>query len=154
MRKIVKYKAVDNTEFDFEKDCLEYEYLIKRVKAIMKVLPKLPENDGCSFSNGGGYIQHDRATLRKVKLELLEQIKKYVNHDWVQQTIDNENTHSSWVARLLDDYNIRPLRSAWYRFSCIDDLDREWGQPYYALNPTEGKQICINPAYKNKHEKI
>lgn len=28
--------------------------------------------------------------------------------------------------------------------NCIDEQFREWGQPYFAVNPDKGKQICIN----------
>ncbi len=38
------------------------------------------------------------------------------------------------------------LHRAWYRVYCIDASGREWGQPYFALHPTEGKQReCPTP---------
>lgn len=150
MKKISKYEADDGTEFDNEKECLDYENLIKKVDKIMSELPSLPKDDNCEFSNGGGFINHDKTILRKVQINILKEIKKYINHDWVQQTIDNENAHPSYVGRLIDEhYKIRPLGKAWYRFMCIDKFGREWGQVYFANNPEKGKQVCIG-GVKNK----
>lgn len=143
MEIITKYKAVDGSEFNTENQCLDYECLIRKVDNIMKDLPPLPKDEGCEFTNGGGYVQHDKICLRKVKINLLEEIKKHINHKWVQQTIDDENVHPSYVSRLIDDCGIRPLSKAWDRFNCIDELAREWGQPYFANNSDKGKQVKI-----------
>ena len=144
MKTITKFRAIDGKEFNNENECLDYENLISKVNNIMKTLPSLPKDDGCSFSNGNGYIQHDKMILRKVQINLLKEIKNHIDHKWIQQTIDDENVHPSYVGRLVGDYDIKPLNKAWNRFMCIDKLGREWGQPYYASNPNEGKQICIN----------
>lgn len=143
MKKIEKYKAIDGTEFNNENECLDYENLIKKVDNIMAELPPLPKDDGCRFSNGEGFVQHNKTILRKVQINLLKLAQKHIDHKWLQQTIDDENVHPSYVGRLIDDYNIRPLNKAWHRFMCIDKLGREWGQPYFALNPNEGKQVCV-----------
>lgn len=144
METITKYKAIDGKEFVNEKDCLDYEDLIKRVNSIMKDLYPLPQNDGCEFSNGKGFIQHDLSTIKKVKLSLLNEIEKYIDHKWVQQTKNDESAHPSFVDRLLDDYSIAPLQEAWYRIYCIDNLGREFGQPYYTSNPEKAELVCIN----------
>ena len=144
MKVITKFKAVDGTEFNSENECLEYENLIKKVDNIMKALPPLPKDDGCRFSNGEGFVQHNKTNLRKVQINLLELMKKHIDHKWIQQTIDDENVHPSYVGRLIDDYGIRPLNKAWYRFMCIDKLGREWGQPYFASNPEKAsKMVCV-----------
>lgn len=144
MEVITKFKAIDGTEFKKESDCLKYELLIKRVDDIMALLPPKPNDDGCKFSNGSGYLQHEKTVLRNAQLQLLEICKEYIDHKWIQQTIDDENVHCSYVGRLLSDYNIKPLNNAWHRFSCIDKQQREWGQPYFALNPNEGEQVELN----------
>ena len=144
MEKVTKFKAVDGTEFSKENDCVKYELLIKRVERIMSVLPQTPKNDNCSFANGGGYIQHDKTIIRHTKVQLLELMKEYIDHKWIQDTIDNENVHSSYVGRLVSDYNIKPLNDAWYRFMCIDEDNREWGQPYFANYPVKGVQKQLN----------
>lgn len=144
MKEITKYEAIDGTEFDHEKDCLKYEKLIETVNVIMDELPKTPKDDGCNFANGKGYIQHDKTVLRQVQIKILKEVKKHIKHKWVQETIDDENVHPSYVGRLIDDYRIDPLNRAWYRFMCIDKSGREWGQPYFANNPKEGQQIKLN----------
>lgn len=143
MQSITKFKAIDGKEFNNENECLNYENLIKRVNEIMNVLPQLPNEENCNFLNGDGFIQHDKKILQKVRIELLEEIKQHIKHKWVQQTIDDENAHPSYVGRLIDEYQINPLSKAWHRFMCIDKLGREWGQPYFASNPGKGKQICV-----------
>ena len=37
-----------------------------------------------------------------------------------------------------------PLERAWGRIACIDKQFREWGQQYFANNPSEGKQVRLN----------
>lgn len=144
METITKFKAIDGTEFTSETECLKYELLIKRVDEIMSLLPPTPKDDGCSFANGDGYIKHEKTELRNAQVKLLEICKEYIDHKWIQQSIDDETVHCSWVGRLLGDYGIKPLNNAWYRFSCVDNQSREWGQPYYANNPEKGKQVQLN----------
>lgn len=144
MKKITKYEAVDGTEFDTENECATYEKLMEKVNSIMAELPNKPNDDGCHFSNGGGYIQHDKTVLQNVKTKLLIEIKKHIDHKWVDETMKDETVHPSYVDRLLDDYHIQPLRNAWGRILCIDNKAREWGQPYFAYNPTKGTQVKLN----------
>ena len=143
MKTITKFKAIDGKEFTDKDECVNYELLIERVNNVMSLLPPIPNNDGCSFSNGDGFLQHKKENLTKVRLQILEVCKEHINHDWIQQTVDDDTVDPSWVARLLGDHGIRPLQDAWYRFSCIDKLSREWGQPYYANNPEKGKQVSV-----------
>jgi len=144
MKTITKYKAIDGKEFSDRDECVSYELLICRVDDIMSALPPKPVDDDCSFSGGEGFLQHDKSILRKVQLQLLEIMKEYTDHKWIQQTIDDENIDPSWVARIIGEYSLHPLNNAWYRFSCIDNLSREWGQPYFANNPEKGTQFSIN----------
>jgi len=144
MEVITKFKAIDGKEFTKQTECLKYELLIKQVDEIMALLPPTPNDDGCNFSNGGGYIKHDKQVLRNAQIKILELCKERIDHKWIQQSIDDETVHCSWVDRLLGDYDIRPLDKAWYRFSCVDEQNREWGQPYYANNPEKGEQVQLN----------
>lgn len=144
MKQISKYEACDGTEFDTEKECIAYEELMASVDSIMSKLPAKPNDDGSRFSNGEGYIQHDKTILRQVKIQLLELMKKIVDHKWIQDTIEDENVHPSYVGRLIGEYG-GPLNSAWYRFQCIDKQYREWGQPFFASNPEKAsKHTRIN----------
>ena len=144
MEIITKYKAVDGKEFNREIECIKYESLIETVKKIMNVLSPVPKDDNCSFGNGHGYLQHDSEVVWGAKYQILELLKGYTDHKWLQDTIDNENTHPSYVGRIIDELNLSPINSAWYRFSCIDKDNREWGQPFYANNPDKGEQIKLN----------
>lgn len=142
MKEVVKYQANDGTLFNDRAECVSRDELIEIVDMIMCQLPDRP--DDTSFSNGGGFILHDMSRTKLVRMQLLLEIKKHITHNWVDQTIENDGAHPSAVAGLLDDYNIKPLRDAWFRFLCIDKEGREWGQPYYATNPSDAKQIQLN----------
>lgn len=140
MKTITKFQAIDGVEFYTDSECLNYERLICAVENIMGELEQPPDDKDCKFANGDGFIQHDKVTLSRVRIDLLKEIKKHIDHKWVQQSIDDESIHPSWVARLISDYNIRPLSNAWYRFQCIDVRGREWGQPYFANNPEKATE--------------
>lgn len=141
---VTKYKAKDNREFTNENDCVEYELLIDRVDAIIARLPKLPKDDGCKFANGHGYIQHDKEILRGVWNDLLSEFSTKIDHKWIEQSKDFK-AHSSYVGRLVGDYDIKPYWIAWNRMSNVDlQTFREFGQPYYANNPNEAELFEIN----------
>ncbi len=144
MKKITKFEAIDGKEFNDEDECLKHESLIAQVDRIMSFLPSPPKDDSCDFVNGKGFIQHNGAILRNAQIQLLELCKEYIDHKWVQNTIDDATVHPSYVGRLLGDYDIRPLYTAWNRFECIDRKKREWGQPYYAKNPQAGVMVQVN----------
>jgi hypothetical protein len=42
--------------------------------------------------------------------------------------------HPSWFCRMLDGGHA-PLDRAYNRLCCIDEQNREWNQPYFAMNP-------------------
>jgi hypothetical protein len=143
MKAIIKYQAKDNCEFINEKDCIEYEQRIDRVDAIMARLPKPPENDGCNFANGHGYIQHDKETLKSVWNDLLDEFKTKIEHKWLDESKDMI-ADASWVARLVGDYDIKPYWKAWNRMSNIERTTcREFGQPFYATHPDKAELVEI-----------
>ena len=109
MKTITKYQATDGKEFDSEKECLDYEALITRVDTIMEALPPLPKDGLLDFSNGEGFIQHDKTILRNVQLSLLKEMQKHIDHRWIQDTLDNENVDPGYVKKLVDDYTLIPL---------------------------------------------
>jgi hypothetical protein len=141
MKQIAKYRSVDGREFSTEKECLDYETLIDTVNTIMARLKPLPREDGCDFRNGHSFVQQSKAAFKLVKLNLLNEVKKHINHKWIRQTMEDETVHLSYVGRLIDDCNIPPLNNAWSRLMCIDKEYREWGQPYFANNPEESPAL-------------
>ena len=144
MEKIAKYKANDGSLFDSEEDCMAHENNCAAAARIMQAIPDKPK--GCDFSNGSGFIQHSSGGLLLARTALLELIKeKYTQHKWIQQSIDKGwDAHSSYAGRIIDECCPNSISKHWYRFMCIDDQYREWGQPYYANNPLDAKQVCLN----------
>lgn len=144
MKKISKFVADDGVEFFQRDECEKYEALTARIALVMSDFPAKPKDDGCSFASGGGYLQHDTVTFYRVRDAILRIAKEVAPHRWIDDCIADKNAHPSYVARILGDYACRPLSDAWYRFMCIDSQQREWGQPYFATNPKDGAQVCLN----------
>ena len=143
MEIITKYKAFDGVEFFDETECRLHEVNCDTARHIMSALPARPE--GCDFANGSGYIQHDKELLLKTRNRFLEFSKRYTTAKYIQQTIDmGFDAHPSWAGRVLREVLPRSICKHWYRFETIDEAFREWGQPYYANNPSEAKQVRLN----------
>jgi hypothetical protein len=132
MKKITKYEAFDGKVFNTEKECLDYEKIIEKVDEIMKPFGKRPDNS--NFTNGSGFLQHEKSDVEKAKSELLR----------LGNEIFKCSTNFGFIGRYFDDSGYDCLYRAWGRLSSIDNKSREWGQTYYALNPNEGKQIQLN----------
>lgn len=145
MQQITKYQAIDGMEFNSENQCRDYEELIDLVNKIMSALNPLPKDAGCDFSNGHSFVQQSASTFKLVKSNLLAVIKRFIDHRWVQQTIDDNTVHLSFVGRLVGEGNLHPLSNAWKRLSCIDKEYREWGQQYFAEHPEESKALSSSP---------
>lgn len=131
MEKITKFKAIDGKEFKTENKCLDYESLIAEVETIMKSLKPVPKNDGGNFLNGHSFVQQQKCTVKLTRLNLLNVIKRYIDHEWITKSMKDDSVHPSWVARLVGETDLRPLSDAWYRISNIDKGSREWGQGYF-----------------------
>ncbi len=144
MKAVVKYQANDGSLFDDEATASSHDKFLAALKTLEATLPPLPQNDGCSFANGDGYIQHDSATVRAYKQAILrlaaERKLGFKFAEWVDHP-DDVHPHGV-VGRILSDGD-RHLYKAWYRMMCMDDQLREWGQPYFALNPGTGKSFEI-----------
>jgi hypothetical protein len=144
---ISKYKAADGREFESLDEANKYERDIERLENAVALLKPIPKNDGCNFSNGEGFVQQDAPTVRKAKEAVIE-IARSRNPDnssfgpWAE-VADGDVPGYSGFARILDECDSLVYRY-WSRFMCIDKQFREWGQPYYALNPSEGKQVEVS----------
>jgi hypothetical protein len=106
-------------------------------------LPAKPKIPGCGFENGDGFIQHDRKTFLNVRHRLLEIFADECDHPWIKQALADDSVHPSGIARLLDDGGNRALQDAWHRIYCTDEQFREWGQPFFRMNPHQAKQVCL-----------
>ena len=143
MNTITKYQAYDGTEFREPDACLAYETNCRAADDIVSRLPERPED--LDFSNGGGYIQHDPAVWHSVRRDLLIQANKECPLAWFTQSLENTDADPGGAARGIDECCTKRLRDAWHRIWCTDKTYREWGQPYYALNPGKGTQKRLNP---------
>ena len=109
--------------------------------------PLGPRPDELRFSNGDGYIQHDPkvilAVVRKMR-DLTVQAEPGSSERFAN-TPDNTaaivNTGTFWTGRLNEG---SPLTKYWTRMWCIDSRGREYGQPYYALNPDKAPTNCLS----------
>jgi len=132
MEIIKQYRSLDGRVFGTQEACLAQDKIVLRVKEIMIGLQDLPKEDSCRFANGEGYIQQDKKIVDKARIELTE----YSN-----TVFDIKHKASfGWIGRYFDDSGNSTLYHAWGRLSHIDHLYREWGQGYYAVNPTAGVQ--------------
>lgn len=148
IERVTIYRTTDGSEYRSIEKADAYESRVERLAPIMARLPQLPENDGCQFVNGHGYIQHDYETARAVMNDVLNLIEELFEHKWIDQTRAKgpREAHPSWVGRLISDYDDKALNRAWNRFMCIDwNTMREYGQPYYAAHPDKAAGGQINP---------
>jgi len=136
MNIIQQYQAKDDKIFTTKKDCIKYELLIDEVEIMMKPFGKV--RNGTSFANGEGYLQHNLKDVVKAKKKIMVLGKKEFSMK------PTDKIGFGMMGRYLDDSGKDVLNSAWHRLNCIDDKGREWGQPYFALNPHEGKQKQLN----------
>ncbi len=147
INQVIEYVADDGTVFRDQAKCLIHDKRVVEMAKIMSPLGKIPSNGGCAFENGTGWIEHDRDTVIKVIKAILKMAKKTMDHKWIDQTsADVEKISPTWVGRLFDDSGDRILYGAWRRIMCIDmKTGNEYGQPYYALNPSKAEGSGIKP---------
>lgn len=136
MKAIQKFQAEDGTEFATQVACRAHEALCAEIAKIMATLPKRPDDRGCKFSNGEGYLQHNRKKFLAARAALLRIGNRLFPHKWFKQALADTTVHASWCARLIDETS-QPLATAWSRILCTDDKFREWGQQYFAAHPEE-----------------
>ena len=130
MKTIEKYQAKDGREFANPVACLAHEDLCEARDVLMSLLRPIPKDDGCSFANGNGFVQQDKAVVSEVRSGL-------------ERLAGMDGKPFGYIGRCLDDSD-SPLYSAWVRVAmCVDSQGREWGQPYYAMNPGAGKMMAL-----------
>lgn len=121
-----------------------------KIDKVMSQLPPLIDDymidhDLHSFSSGDGYIQHVPAIVDKAMRDFLDICYEFTgNKIYLEKNIHRQGI----IGRYLDDSNISVLYKNWHRFVCIDDNYREWGQPYFSMNPEAQKiantKMCLN----------
>jgi hypothetical protein len=132
MQQIIQYKAYDGTMFSDESKCTTYEQQCLQIDDIMKFMGQKPKDNSCIFANGGGYIPHNMEKVKAARTTLME---------LGMAILDIKKAPGEYmIGRHFDDSNNKALYSAWSRLWCCDEQGREWGQSYFAHNPTKGTQ--------------
>ena len=139
MQIVTKYRAIDGSEWDTADQAMDRDNLCA---AVADAIAELGEPLSSAFFGGGGYRQHDLATVLSAKQRIVRLAKIHTGHGVFDHPAADIHPFSI-AGQILDDVG-GPLRKAWRRFMCIDDQGREWGQPYFGLHPTEGQQIRLN----------
>lgn len=144
MKEVKQYQSEDGELFNSELDCINYENLISAIEGIDSRLPKLPKKDNSNFSNGEDYLQHDSEIIKKAMIDLLK-ISDISKEYWNEPEFLNSpfDCRFGIIGRIIGDSD-SPIHSLWFRFMCMDDNYREYGQPYYALHPEKSTGICLN----------
>lgn len=139
MKEVVRYQSDDGKIFDTAEAAIKQDAKAVSIKGAYKLLRPTPKNDGCDFTNGGGYVQQDALKVQEFKRQIMLLGARHHEKmaEWAKNPI--EVHPQSIVGRILSDCD-SDLYDAWHRVMCMDDKFREWGQPYYAINPDKGEQ--------------
>ena len=102
--------------------------LSERIKGVMSILP--PSYHDLNISGGEKYIQHIPEDVEEAQSQFLRICSEVLNSD----VYTKDKVHRQGIiGRYLDDCGVSILYKTWNRFMCIDELYREWEQPYYAF---------------------
>lgn len=148
MKQIAKWKADDGAEFNDEAACAAYESLCAEVAGVMARLPPRPDDAGCRFSNGHGYLKHDPVVWLGVQRDIARIGRRSFTDECATRhfnfVIDGDKPLGhTMIGRFIDDGCPRPVYRAWSRLMCVDQEYREWGQPYYALHPDQAEHVAL-----------
>ncbi len=137
MKPVTRLQANDGTEWATEREATIRDALLDEIKQATSLLLT-------PVGNRRGYVQQDPARVLAFKVRLIEIGHKHgILGTDVLAEASRVHPHSI-VGRYIDDSGCRPIGDAWTRLMCIDEQGREWEQPYYALNPGKGPDVCLN----------
>lgn len=133
------YRSDDDVLWPTDDQAIERNTLIGQCAMAIARLKPRPSD---SFN---GYIQQDPAVVAAVKKTILDiaNVNCLLEH-WYDGTVEGAaKVHPHGIAwRVLSETD-GPISRAWFRMICLDAQCREWEQMYYAMNPSEGANICI-----------
>lgn len=151
MKAVTMFRADDGSIHQDESKAAERDAIIKEVATAMRPLGGRPESGPVydAHRRGDGFIQHDPQIVRVVKRALIHAGRGPLGWWYDGQKKDHGKTlddlmdaHPSWFGRMLDGV-CPPLERAWGRMWTIDDLGREWDQPYRVEHPGSRKDVCL-----------
>lgn len=143
MEAVTRFKTFDGELFETDAEAQEHEAYLMKVKDVENMLHPLPQNDGCSFANGDGYIQHTKEAFNAYKAAILELGGKHVHSAMTEWAKNPDEVHNMGIAGRYFDDGDHGLYKLWNRVMCTDADFREWGQPFFALNPGKGKMVKV-----------
>lgn len=118
MKAITMYESEDGVVCRTVREAEERDVIFRKCKkAEDDILGPRPEDPDRSFANGCGYRQHPDGTKKRL-FEFMKEMRAHRDSNG-------------------------PIGSLLYRAYCIDSKDREWGQPYFALNEGKGEMKAI-----------
>jgi hypothetical protein len=111
MREVIRYEAEDGSVWALRLDAMRRDALVAECDVIVDELGlrERPSLSGCQFENGHGHLQQPAGSRARLLAYL----------------------QSKGVTRDTDG----PLATLLHRVYCMDEADREWGQPYFASHP-------------------
>jgi hypothetical protein len=137
MKAVTKFKSDNGRLFDTEEEARKSDALFAAQNEVSKLLLQAVDRS-CDFSNGGGFIQHSKQDIDAFTAGIRNLIvMEFGDKGETLRAFDVQP--NGFVGRYLDDSGSNTYR-LWCRLRNIDSELREWGQGYYALNPTQGTQ--------------
>jgi hypothetical protein len=129
MEIIKKYRSDDGLEFLDERACLLHERLTVEVRERLATLHAAPTDPNSSTA----YIQQRPEAVLELQSWLVAQVERASGQLFPGMKQAALPIGFTIVGRYQDDCGPAAIRGAWYRLMCMDNLFREWGQPYFAL---------------------
>lgn len=127
IEKIEQFKTGDGNVFNTLEEAEVYNILLKKCDDVSSTLISFPEDDE-DFYNGVGWIQHLEGTKKNLEKFILEMYFE-LNPD---VPVETELTYNIYEA--FADKNTLCLFDLIYRWKCMSEDDREYGQPYFVRN--------------------
>ena len=125
MKRVDRWECEDGSLWDSAERARTRDCLLAECGGLVADLGlrDTPPDGECAFANGAGCVQQPRGS----RAGLLS---------FIQRKQANRDTGG-------------PIGELMHRMRCMDDRDREWGQPYFAINPDKAEHQRDVGATKN-----
>lgn len=118
------FQANDGSVYSNTREAEKRDRYLKDVDAVVKPFLKVE-------ISAGQFIQRSKIEVRWLEEEGLRLLEKY-NADYPEVIKRWKENPRGFVGRFLDDGNI-PVYRIWGLLFSIDQNNRQWSQPYYAI---------------------
>lgn len=113
MKEVVAWECDDGRRFFVLDSALKWEREVLECSAVVREVPL--ETPKFLDPNGGNYFQHPVGARSRLE--------------------DACRTQSPFRHPREASEGDSPWSDLWFRLACMDEKDREWGQPYFANHP-------------------